>query len=409
MGDVPAGSSDEERRVKVHVVVPALIARDPDVATLLRQRHEVLAERFATSLPSGWTWTQPQLQPRSDKMVFSVAQFAEASLRESVLATGVRGEGADVVSCRLDMMCVAIFRRTVTADGSLDYAALGALGDTVGRELGPDIKHVCREVACALEPASGSDDESIGLSAGVALWSHRVVEAPGTSTPPSGGVPVEVMPGLWIADGQTTVDTDLVDIDQVLIAIELATVHWLTIDTLNRKLFTRLTKLYDDSAGRSDTLETVYLQAVEAAGTVTAVEMLLEDQRQCLPTTARTIYSAYAEQWDLAGLRAALSRRASDIVDHDARRVDYLHAKQAQLTSDLLLVLTLATLIPAVLAVTDFVTNGEALDVHDGARVVVLVVTAVVVLAVILALRRMRAALPKATPRNATKGSASRD
>jgi lipopolysaccharide biosynthesis regulator YciM len=218
-----------------------------------------------------------------------------------------------------------------------------------------------------------------------------------------------VMPGLWIADGQTTVDTDLVDIDQVLIAIELATVHWLTIDTLNRKLFTRLTKLYDDSAGRSDTLETVYLQAVEAAGTVTAVEMLLEDQRQCLPTTARTIYSAYAEQWDLAGLRAALSRRASDIVDHDARRVDYLHAKQAQLTSDLLLVLTLATLIPAVLAVTDFVTNGEALDVHDGARVVVLVVTAVVVLAVILALRRMRAALPKATPRNATKGSASRD
>jgi len=377
--------------VKIHVVVPALVASDPDVATLLRQRHDELASRCADALPAGWTWTQPQ---HRGGLRYSVAQFAEASLRESVLATGVRGAGADAISCRLDVMSIATFRRTLTADMPLDYAEIGAVGDRVAHELGPDIKSVCDAVAAALEPVL-APDESDGLTPGVALWSHRVVELPGAPAAPTGGVPVEVLPGLWIADGQTTVDPQRVEVDQVLIALDLATVHWLTIDSLNRKLFTRLSGLYDERSGSADTLEDAYLQAVEAAGSVTAVEMMLEDQRQCLPTTARTIYTAYAEQWNLGQLRAALTRRANDIVDHDARRVEYLHAKQAQLTSNLLLVLTLATLVPAVLAVLDFVTRSEPLDVHETVRIIAAGATGVFVLAVILAVRRLRPKLPK--------------
>src|SRR5581483_1752174 len=210
------------------------------------------------------TWTQPQ---RRGGLLYSVAQFSEASLRESVLATGHRVEGGAAIDCRLDMMCVAIFRRTLHRDGTPDSAAVGVIGDDVAHELGDDIKEVCDAVAAALSgvlpPAESSD-----LRFGTALWSHRVVEAPGMLAAPTGGAPVSVLPGLWIADGQTTVDSDLVDIDQVLIALELATVHWLTIDSLNRKLFARLSRLYDEPAGRADSLEVVYLEAVEAAGTV---------------------------------------------------------------------------------------------------------------------------------------------
>lgn len=354
--------------MRLHVIVPALVGQRPDVPTLLRQRHELLTTSCAQHLPADWDWTFPRA---TGDLLYRAAAASEATLWQSLLTRGTRQiDDERFVTCRLDMLCVATFRTTFEQPLPTDYLELGEIGDQFARSIAPQIDQICAAAAAGLRRHLRTSTDS-ALKRAEPLWSHRVIERTSSEEPLQGGDPFPVAPGLWIADGQTVVDPTNYDVDEVLAALDLATVHWLTIDDLNRELFDHMRRIHDPEVERHyGQLEVVYREAMVVGGMVAAAEMLLEDQRLCLSPTVRAIYDHYSEQWNLERLRHGLRQRSADIIEHNSRRVDYMHAKQAERTNVALVFLALVTLVPDALAAVDFLASDGTLTVRSSARIV---------------------------------------
>lgn len=222
-----------------------------------------------------------------------------------------------------------------------------------------------------------------GLPAGQLLWWHRIAvnPTPGQEFPAARwyGERAELAHGMAaiVGDGVSVVygDRDEVIVD-VVEGLMVATQEWLVVDDAKRLLAEHLVRLSGSRKVDLASVDAQYLEVLRLTEEVTLRNLILAEEERYLANARGRVKAAAATCWGMAAEAAELEQRAAALRDLFGLHRERIANDRDDRRNQLILVLTVITLIQGVLVWYDFLTTDDVTVAADPRP---LIATAVVV------------------------------
>ncbi|MBX6722239.1 MAG: hypothetical protein IRY92_03225, partial [Dactylosporangium sp.] len=236
----------------------------------------------------------------------------------------------------------------------------------VSAALKPLIEDWSQRIVRFVDPDLTEPRHADGLPAGQLLWWHRIAV-----NPPAGQ---ESPAARWygsraeLADGMTVIvgngvsllygDPDKVIVD-VTEGLMVATQEWLIVDEAKRLLAGHLVRLSRSRRTGLLSLDAQYLEVLRLTEEVALHNLLLSEEVRYLANARGRVKAAAAACWGMAAEAAELEQRAAALRDLVGLHRERIANERDDRRNQLILVLTVITLIQGVLVWYDFLTTDD--------------------------------------------------